>query len=160
MKTIILDFNKPIKNIEIKEDTEILGLFMGSQNFDCKNSFEIIHKRPFLTSRILIKAVLTDESSFQIEPKLRIEMGAKRCDSYLKIAVLLISNDAKAQAIPSLEILEQDVKAGHAATIGKLDAEQMYYLQMHGLTKKAAEKLLINAFTADIISKIAISKNK
>lgn len=157
MKTIILDFNKEIKNIVISEDTEILGLWEGSKDDVCINEFEIIHKTKSLKSRILIKAILKDNAVFKIQPKLRIETGASQCDSYLKIAMLLLSKEAKAQAIPSLEILEKDVKAGHAATVGRLDREQLNYLQTRGLNKKQARNLLIKAFTADIISKIAIT---
>lgn len=154
MKTIILNFKHKIKDIIITEDTEILGLFIGNNNDISENQFNIVHNKANLVSRITIKAIISDKAIFRITPKLIINKGAKNTDSYLKIVILALSNDVKAQAIPALEILENDVKAGHAATISKLDREQLYYLQAHGLSKSQARKLLINAFTKDILAKI------
>lgn len=158
MKTIILDLNKQITDIEITEDTEVLGVWLGKNNETVLQDFNIIHNKPGLTSRITIKAILEDSAQLKLSPKLIIRSGAKFSDSYLKIAVLLLSNSAKAMVIPSLEIHENEVKAGHGATLGKIDQEQLLYLMSRGLPKTEAEKLLITTFIQDIMSKIAINK--
>lgn len=154
MKTIILDFTKKINDIEITEDTEILGLYVGKNDEINENQFNIIHNKPNLSSRITIKAVIKDEVVFKITPQLIINKGAKNTDSYLRIAILSLSNKAKAQAIPALEIKENSVKAGHAATISKLDREQLYYLMAHGISMSKARDILTAAFTKDILAKI------
>ena len=55
---------------------------------------------------------------------------------------------------PALEILEKDVKAGHAATVGKVDAQMLFYLMSRGLSRQQAEKLLIEGFTRPILDRI------
>lgn len=157
MKTLIIDFTKPLTDIVLEEDTEILGLFQGAQDSAVTGSFKIIHTRAGLKSRVLIKAVLEANSRFELEPVIVIQKGASRTDSYLKVAVLIVSDRAKARVVPSLEITEQDVKAGHGASIGKLDPEQLFYLRSRGLDEDSARKLLIKGFVKDIIEKIALN---
>src|SRR5690606_25132634 len=94
---------------------------------------EFVHSKPGITSRINIKAVLYDKSKFDFEGVLVIPKGASNTDSYLKIDCLVLSEHASARAIPSLEILEDEVKAGHGATIGYVDEDMMTYLTSRGL---------------------------
>jgi len=132
--------------IEIKEDTEITEVLIARNSDEIKSRIEFIHKRPNLKSRINIKVVVFDQARFDLEGILKIYKGAKGTDTYLKINCLIMGERAYARAIPSLEIQESDVKAGHGATIGYLDAESMYYLKSKGLDRLTTEKLLVEAF--------------
>ncbi len=116
---------------------------------------DIIHKKPHLKSLTLVKAVVYDKARFDLEGKLIIQKGAKLTDAYLRIDVLLMSEGATARAVPSLEITEDDVKGGHGATIGQVDAEQLFYLKNRGLSPEQSEKLLIEGFTLDLIQKVS-----
>jgi len=146
MKQIVLDFTKKIYDLKITADTEITGLYRGDKDTVGRYSFKIRHDTPGFTSRVLIKAVLFNNAILELIPEITISKGAKATDSYLKIAVLLIGSEAKAEVIPGLEIKENDVKAGHAAVIGRLDQEQMFYLMSRGLSTAQAQEVLINAF--------------
>ena len=106
-----------------------------------------------------MRAVLRANEGFDIEPVLYIAPEAKLTDTYLSIKVLLLETNAKARVVPSLEIKENDVKAGHGVTIGHVDAEQLYYLMSRGLNHDAAEELLIEAFTSELANKILASQN-
>jgi len=154
MKQIILDLSHD-NTIEITEDTELLGLFIGKNDEKLVSRLDVIHNKPNLKSLTLIKAVVYDNSRFDLEGKLIIRKGAKFTDAYLKIDVLLMDEDATARAVPSLEITEDDVKGGHGATIGQLDAEQLFYLSSRGLSRKAAEKTLVEGFIQDLLQKVA-----
>lgn len=145
MKKIIIDLEN-LKEIEINEDCEINGIFIGRNNDSLKSKISIIHKKPDCKSRINIKSVLFNNSKFDFEGILKIEKGAVRTDTYLKINCLIIGENAFAKAVPSLEINESDVKGGHGATIGYIDNEQLFYLMSKGITYQKAEKILIRSF--------------
>lgn len=146
MKSIKIDLSLPIQEIEIKENSTIEGRFMGKDSDNLKSKTIFIHKLPNIVSRINIKAVVFDNSRFDFEGLLRIAKGATGTDTYLKIDCLVVGENAYARAIPSLEILESEVKGGHGATIGYLDPLQIYYLRSRGFSISQAENILINAF--------------
>jgi Fe-S cluster assembly protein SufD len=153
MKQIILDLTHD-NTIEISEDTELIGLFIGKNSDKIVSRLDVIHKKPHLKSLTLVKAVVYDKARFDLEGKLIIQKGAKLTDAYLRIDVLLMSEGATARAVPSLEITEDDVKGGHGATIGQVDAEQMFYLTNRGLSAQQSEKLLIEGFVQDLLQKV------
>ena len=115
MKQVVLDLTKPNQQVEITEDTEVLGLFEGRGDDQLKTNLDIVHKKPYLTSRVFIKAVVFDRANFDIEAKMVIERGATQTDSYLKVDALIMDETAKARAVPSLEISEDNVKGGHGS---------------------------------------------
>jgi Fe-S cluster assembly protein SufD len=132
--------------VTIKQDAEISAVFIGRQNNSVKSKITFVHTKPNITSRINIKAVLFDNAKFDLEALLKIDKGAENTDAYLKIECLVIGENAFASAIPSLEIKEDSVKAGHGATIGYLDEQSIHYLKSRGLNSQVAEELLIKAF--------------
>lgn len=146
MKIIEIDFTQPNQVIEITEDSQIIGNFIGKNNQSVKTKITFLHKKPGLYSRVNIKAVVFDASRFDFEGLLKIEKGAVSTDTYLKIDCLVIGQSASARAIPSLEINESEVKGGHGATIGYLDPTQIYYLKSRGLSSATTEEILIDAF--------------
>lgn len=146
MKTIEIDFTVPEQIIEVVEDSNIIGKYIGRGDSELSTKIIILHKNSYITSRINIKAVVFDKAKFDFEGLLRIEKGAIGTDTYLKIDCLVMNENASARAIPSLEIMESEVKGGHGATIGYLDPQQIYYLKSHGLSSADTENLLINAF--------------
>lgn len=146
MTEILLDLKKELNEIEVESDSEIKAIYVARGDEVVKTKLKIIHKKPNLKSRVRIKAVVFDKAKFDLEGLLRIEKGAVGTDTYLKIDCLVMSETASARAVPSLEILESEVKGGHGATIGYIDPSQMYYIKSHGLSKKESEKMLVDAF--------------
>lgn len=152
MNTVWFDINQ--KEIEVKENNiQYVYLFVGKKNDYIKSRINFVHQIPGITSNILIKAILFDNSKFDVFANLIIQKGAKQVDSYLKIDVLLMSEKASASAIPSLEITEDEVKGGHGATIGPVDQDQLFYLQSKGISKENAENILAQGFISDITGK-------
>mgnify|MGYP001411187955 CR=1 FL=1 len=146
MKTLEIDFTIEEQVIEITENCQIEGRYVGKGDSQIKSKITFLHKNPGITSRINIKAVIFDNSKFDFEGLLKIQKGAVGTDTYLKIDCLVVSDKASARAIPSLEINESEVKGGHGATIGYLDPTQIYYLKSHGISTIDTEHLLIDAF--------------
>ena len=145
MKVVKLDLENSTE-IEIPESEELKGIFIGRKDKKVISRIVFAHSKPDLKSRINIKAVLYGTSKFDFEGVLKINKGASNTDTYLKIDCLILNDGAMARAIPSLEIKESAVRAGHGATIGYLDQDLIYYLKSKGLTDKQAEDMIVEAF--------------
>lgn len=148
LKLKFLNLNN--SSIDIVENTKYVGLFIGKSDEQLSSALNFIHTIPNLTSSIHIKAVLFDNAQLNFRGNLAIKKGAIKTNTYLKIDVLLLSKNAKAIATPSLEIQENDVKAGHGATIGTIDQDQFFYLQSRGFDKAHAEKIIAEGFVHEV----------
>ena len=144
-------------SFELKEkgiDLQILGLFIGKN----KDRFQVEtiqhHVAPNSVSNLLIKGVFYDESKFIYQGLIRIEKAAQKTHAYQKNQNLIMSDSCFVDSRPFLEILANDVFCTHGSTTGKLNQEQIYYLQTRNLAKKSAEKLLIDGFIQEIPSRI------
>ena len=89
-----------------------------------------------------------------------IRKGAKNTDTFFREDALLLSDTAKAEASPSLEIDENEVKAGHASTVGPVDEEQLFFLMSRGIIQKQARKLIVKGYFAGIMSKLPKSEKQ
>lgn len=154
MKIIKVDLTINEQTIEVSEDSEIIGIFVGKGDMKLTTTLNVVHTLPNLRSLTTIKAVVFDNSSFDMTGNLVIMKGAKNTDAYLRLDALMMSSTAKARVVPGLEITENDVKGGHGATVGRVNKEQLFYLRSRGISQKRAEKLLVNGFLAEILSKI------
>lgn len=125
---------------------EIEGAFLttGSENIDVE--IRIVHKVPHTTARTTLKGVARDSSKIRFLGRIIIEEGCGDTNSFLEERILLLSDKAKAEAVPELEILADDVKCSHAATISNIPKEHLFYLQSRGLSKKNAEDAIIEGF--------------
>jgi Fe-S cluster assembly protein SufD len=85
---------------------------------------------------------------------IRVDPGAQHTDAFQESRNLILSDGAHADAIPGLEIEANDVRCTHAATIGRIDAEQVFYLMSRGLTRSEAERLLVGGFLEVIAGRL------
>ncbi|OGD89194.1 hypothetical protein A3D81_01880 [Candidatus Curtissbacteria bacterium RIFCSPHIGHO2_02_FULL_40_17] len=125
---------------------EVVGLVIAKGEEQKALEAYITHAAPNTKSNVNVRAVLAGKSKFDFRGNVKIEKGAKGADAYLRSDVLLFDDAKMGDDTPALEILEPDVKAGHAATIGKVDENMLFYLMSRGLTRKQAEKLLVEGF--------------
>jgi len=135
-------------------EVEIWGLLTANGQQQTALEVYITHAAPNTKSNVNVRAVLTGKSSFTFRGNVKIEKGAKGADAYLRSDALLFDDAKMGDDTPALEILEKDVKAGHAATIGKVDENMLFYLMSRGLSRNQAEKLLIKGFISPILEKI------
>lgn len=133
---------------------EVVGLVLAKGEEQKALEAYITHAAPNTKSRVDMRAVLRGRSTFDFRGNVKIEKGAKGADAYLRSDALLFDEAKMGDDTPALEILEPDVKAGHAATIGKVDEQMLFYLMSRGLSRKEAEKLLIEGFIQPILRKI------
>lgn len=131
----------------------IVGAFLLSNKDEVKVDINIAHIAPDTTSDTLIKSVLTDSAIGKFYGLVDIKKGAKNTNTFFREDALLLSDTAKAEAIPSLEIDENEVKAGHASTVGPVDPEMLFYLMSRGITQNEARKLIVQGYFSGIIDR-------
>ena len=114
----------------------------------------IDHAKPGATSREVYKSVLDDDAHGVFQGKITVRPDAQRSDAHQSSKNLLLSTGARIDTKPELEILADDVKCSHGATVGELDGEAVFYLRSRGLDEGAARRLLIEAFVADVFDEV------
>ena len=125
---------------------EVVGLVIGKMTEEKTFEANITHAAPNTRSDVRVKGVLRGNSKFDFRGNVKIEKGAKGSNAYLRSDVLLFDDAKMGDDPPALEILEPDVKAGHAATVGKVDEQMIFYLMSRGLSRNQAEKMIIDGF--------------
>ena len=108
------------------------------------------------TSDLLIKCCLKDRARSVYQGLIQVAEGAQRTDAYQANRNLVLSDTARADSIPGLEILANDVRCTHGATIGNVDPEQMIYLMSRGLPANEAQRLIVEGFFAPVLDRIPL----
>jgi len=127
-------------------EVNIMGGWHLKGRQELKVKLNIIHQAPHTTSHTLFKAVVGDKAMADIRGKIIVEKKAQQTEAFLKEVILLVSAGARATAVPDLEIEANDVKASHAATVSKIDEEQIFYLTSKGMSRIDAEELIVRGF--------------
>ena len=134
--------------------SEITGLYFGEADQVLDYRAFINHRAPHTTSNMFLKGAVEDASHSVFTGLIRIEEEAQRVDAYQTNRNLVLSDEAGAESVPNLEILANDVKCGHASTVGPLDADQRYYLMSRGLDRLHADRLQVRGFFEEAIARL------
>jgi Fe-S cluster assembly protein SufD len=126
----------------------------GSQHLDYDTFQE--HIAPHTTSDFAFKGALRDVSSAVWRGMIRVEKDAQKTNAYQENRNLMLSPRAHADSIPGLEILANDVRCTHGATLGQVDREQLFYLMSRGLSRAEAERLIVRGFFSDVLDRIQL----
>jgi Fe-S cluster assembly protein SufD len=132
-----------------------LYLVAGEQHID--NHTTIDHAKPHAASHELYKGILAGRSSAVFNGKILVRKDAQKTDAKQTNKNLVLSEDAVINTKPELQILADDVRCTHGATIGQLDTEAIFYLQSRGIGLADARNLLIFAFARDIVDRIKVA---
>ncbi len=124
----------------------------GEQHLD--HDTQQNHLAPNTTSDLLFKGALRDHSRSVWQGMIYVAPGAQKTDGYQANRNLVLSPNARADSIPGLEILADDVRCTHGATVGKIDAEQVFYLRSRGIPYRDAERLIVEGFFDPIMQRI------
>jgi Fe-S cluster assembly protein SufD len=126
----------------------------GTQHLDYDTFQE--HIAPHTTSDFAFKGALRDTSTAVWRGMIRVEKDAQKTNAYQENRNLMLSPKAHADSIPGLEILANDVRCTHGATLGQVDREQLFYLMARGLSRAEAERLIVRGFFQDILDRIEL----
>jgi len=133
-------------------EVKTVALAGGSQK--CKLATKIENLASHTTANIVNHGVVKDDAHLAFDGTGKIHKGMKGSDAQQETRLLNLSKTAEATANPFLLIDEGDITAGHAASIGRIDEEQIYYLMSRGMSKPEAEKLIVTGFLTPFVDSI------
>jgi Fe-S cluster assembly protein SufD len=134
----------------------VVGRGEQTQNFTTR----VIHHGKRTEGFILQHGVMKESATAIFNGIGKIEHGASKSNAEQESRVLILSDKARGDANPMLLIDEDDVMAGHAASVGRVDPVQLYYLMSRGITKQEAERLIIHGFLAPVVNLLPIGPVK
>ncbi len=138
--------------------SEMLGIFFAdeTQHFDHRSIQD--HVAPNCTSDLLYKGALRDESRAVYSGWVHVRPEAQKTIAMQTSRNIVLSEHAKADAIPNLEIEANDVRCGHAASVGPVDDEAVFYLQSRGIPHDEAERLIVTGFFQEVLDRVTIDE--
>jgi Fe-S cluster assembly protein SufD len=164
LRTLAVAFGGSLSRMEVEsllaEDggsSEMLGVYFahGRQHFDFRSVQDHVGSRT--ASDLLYKGALKGRSRAVYSGTVIIEKGAHRCDAYQANRNILLSDRAKADSIPNLEILTNDpVRCGHGASVGPVDEDALFYLQSRGIPLREAERLIVFGFFREVLDRVTL----
>lgn len=147
-KELVVNFDKE------GEEVEVIGVIIADQPGDYCLKILVDHAVGKTFGRVMIRGVAKNGARIQVEGMIKIDKGADGVDDFLEMRLLLLDGKSQATAEPKLEIEANDVKASHAATVGRVDEEELFYLMSRGIGRAGAEKLIVDGFLNEVTSRI------
>ncbi|MCU4174639.1 Fe-S cluster assembly protein SufD [Carboxylicivirga sp. N1Y90] len=152
-------------NVRVTMDDEhceshVYGLYLSDKNQHVDNFTFIDHAKPNCESFELYKGVLDDSATGAFTGKVLVQKDAQKTNAYQSNNNLLLTESARVNSKPQLEIYADDVKCSHGATVGQLDDEAMFYLRARGISETESRILLMFAFAYEVIEKIRVEPLK
>jgi Fe-S cluster assembly protein SufD len=159
--TVTLGARLSRHNINVMLDHEgaecwVDGLYIVGEGQHTDTHSLIDHRQPHCTSHQLYKGILDGKSRAVFNGKVFVRVGAQQTDAKQTNRNLLLSNEARVDTKPQLEIFADDVKCAHGATVGQLEEEELFYLVSRGLSPDIARNLLTYGFAEEVIEKIKV----
>lgn len=133
---------------------KLLGASFVNNNQHLDISTSMDHIAPNTRGDIYIKGAVDDKARSVFQGMIRIDRSAQQTDSYMGNHNLVLSEKARADSIPALEIEADNVKASHGVTVGQVDEEQLFYLMSRGLPKDDAKDMIVDGFFESLFDRI------
>jgi Fe-S cluster assembly protein SufD len=136
------------------EEIEILGAFEVTDHQTEQVTVFVSHKAPHTRCRMDLRATVATDAMITISGNIHINKDAVDTQSFLTEKILLLSSTSRGEAIPNLEIDQNDVQCSHAATIGPIDAQQLFYLTTRGIPQDPAITQIAKGFLLEVTDKM------
>jgi Fe-S cluster assembly protein SufD len=114
------------------------------------------HNAPYTRSDLLFKGAVEDEARSVYSGLVRLRRPAQKANAFQTNRNLVLTEGARAESIPNLEIEANDVRCSHASTVGPIDEEQLYYLESRGIAPDEAERLIVLGFFDDVFDRLPV----
>jgi Fe-S cluster assembly protein SufD len=139
-------------------ETQIVGAFFGhdDQHFDIAS--RVWHEAEHTTADLVTRGVLDDQARSVYEGVQDVGSGAWDTSSYQRENTLMLSDDSEADASPKLIINNHDTEASHSATVGQVDAEDMFYMTSRGVDPERAKNMLVEGFFVPVLEEVAVDE--
>ena len=135
-------------------EANIYGAYVCGSDEKVKIAVDMHHDLPHCNSRQLFKGIAGGKSRVDFYGKIIVAQDAQRTEAYQENHNILLSDDAKVDTKPQLEIYADDVKCSHGATIGRLNEEEQFYMRSRGITLEDAKVLQMISFIAPVLEQI------
>lgn len=132
----------------------VQGIVLASGAAEIILDTDIVHEGKNTEGFTTVKGILTDHARVKVTGWIRIPETGNNTNAFLEQRFLLLSKNARVKSEPMLEILANDVKASHAASVSRLNEEQLFYAESRGLAPSESRQLLTEAFVNAVIQKI------
>jgi Fe-S cluster assembly protein SufD len=132
----------------------MLALYFGQEDQHFDHNTRQDHRVAHASSDLLYKGALDDRSKAVFRGLIRVWPNAQRTDAYQTNRNLLLSRQAQANSLPNLEIQADDVRCSHAATVGHLDDEELFYIMSRGVPRRDAERLVVFGFFGEVLERL------
>ncbi len=132
------------------------GLYLMDKHQYIDNMVYMDHAKPNCKSEQLFKGVMDGQSKGVFSGRILVRKDSQATEAYQRNNNILLTDEAKMNSKPQLEIYADDVKCSHGATVGQIDEEAMFYLRSRGISKKEASLMMMYGFTNDVIRRIHI----
>lgn len=133
---------------------DVDGLSFGDRDQTLDYRMVMRHAGRNTSSNVFLKGAVEDRASSVFTGLLRIEAEATRTSAFETNRNLVLSDHARAQSVPNLEILCHDVVCGHGSSVGQLEEEPLYYLMSRGVTREHAQRILVHGFFEEMLGKL------
>lgn len=148
------DINSTLDDENI--ETHYYGIYLASGKQLVDNHTFVDHAKPNCMSNELYKGIIDDDARGVFNGKIIVRKDAQKTNAYQQNKTVLLSNKAKVNTKPQLEIFADDVKCTHGATVGHLDDTAFYYIRTRGIPSELAKSMLIRAFANDVVEVVKI----
>lgn len=138
-------------------DLQIYGLYLMDKQQHVDNQLKINHNVPNCTSNEKFKGILDNEATAVFNGHVLVAPNAQKTNAYQNNSNIILTDKAKVNTMPFLEIYADDVKCSHGTSTGQLDQEAMFYMRQRGIKKEDARMLLMYAFAVEISNHVNIS---
>jgi Fe-S cluster assembly protein SufD len=136
--------------------SDMLGLYFGREDQHFDHVTRQDHEVAYASSDLLYKGALDDRSRAVFRGIIKVWPGAQRTDAYQTNRNLLLSRKSEATSLPNLEIEADDVRCSHAATVGHLDDEELFYILSRGIPRREAERLVVFGFFGEVLERLPL----
>ncbi|HEY3318860.1 MAG TPA: Fe-S cluster assembly protein SufD [Planctomycetota bacterium] len=143
--------------LEPKAEAILSGLYYGTQEQKLHMDTLQHHVAPECKSDLMFKGALDDKARAVYRGMIHLEPAAQKTDAYQQNRTLLLSDDARMDAIPGLEILANDVRCTHGAAAGQIDPTMLFYLMSRGLSRFESRKMIMDGFFEEVVLRFGLS---
>ncbi len=134
-----------------QSECDIKIVYLSNKNNIENIKVEVIHEHKNTVSSQIIKGILTDNSKMIFDGVIRIPFNSQKCDGHQNHRAVLLSDSARVQATPELEIYADDVKCSHGSAVGGLDENALFYLTSRGIQQNMAKKMLLKSYAMELL---------
>lgn len=128
------------------DELELNIMFLGKGKWHNEFHLRVVHEAPETKSVVRFRSALLGACHLSVFGNITIEKNARASEAFLEMRSLLLNDKARARLDPTLDIFENNVRASHAASIGRISEEELFYLRSRGLGKKEAETLFLKEY--------------